>query len=234
MLLVLWNGTNKWHVRVPTPPTQIWLNLFWVAWQGSKVKAINPLPVIWYFAYNHTGLNSCFFLVHVGACMWAHLSIFDDRNDARYPWIISCPVNPASTLPVQAVILQFTVCSHPTVSLSHTQPPCSPRVPRQHHLITQITLQQHPWHAHLRKAWCKQLLIVMRLRVVLKVEARAEQRSVAAFSSQPPSSLPTKQGLLPALAQAVMSLFHVSCESARLCLAGTQTELRPINTKCNV
>lgn len=50
----------------------------------------------------------------------------------------------------------------------------------------------------------------------------------------PALCLSAKQGPLPALAKAVMSLFHVGCESARLCLAGTQTELKPINTKCSV
>lgn len=52
--------------------------------------------------------------------------------------------------------------------------------------------------------------------------------------SQSSLCLAAEQGPVPALAKAVMSLFHVGCESARLCLAGTQTELRPINTKCSV
>lgn len=64
-----------------------------------------------------------------------------------------------------------------------------------------------------------------------RVESRAK---ITCCLLSPSLCLAAKQGLLPALAKAVMSLFHVSCESARLCLAGTQTELRPINTKCSV
>lgn len=72
-------------------------------------------------------------------------------------------------------------------------------------------------------------------KVAGSLESRVESSvKITCSLLQPALCLAAKRGPLPALAKAVMSLFHVGCESARLCLAGTQTELRPINTKCSV
>lgn len=48
------------------------------------------------------------------------------QGNVRFLWILftnSLARHPASTLPIKAVILLFTVCLHPTLSLSLTQPP---------------------------------------------------------------------------------------------------------------